>query len=181
MVLFQKQTMTVDDNSYDFLVRDRLFQECKDMNYKIHYDPEKNKLMIDMITYCSQGNQDEALRNLMTTKEFQDRFKSLCSRLNIPPGYPVPVSYFSQHWVYSFLFKFWRKCFIEVKIAVEKKEAPLRVSFNEIIMRDYEYLLNEQNFPTIEVFRNHLTIARNNLLSATDNLNIIFKEMREVE
>ena len=173
--------MALEDNSYDFLVSDCLLQKCKEMNYKIHYDPEKHKVMMDMITYCSQGSRDEALRNLMTTKEFQNRFKSVCSRLNIPPGFPVPPSYYSQHWVYSFLFKFWRKCFLEVKIAVEKKEAPLRVSYNEIIMRDYEYLLNEQNFPTIEVFRHQLTIARINLLSDTDNLIDIFEDLRAPE
>ena len=75
------------------------------MNYKIHYDLEDYKVKMDMINYCSQVKQDEAVLNLKTTKEFQDG-------LNIPLGFLLPPSYFRQHWGYSFFFNFWKKCFI---------------------------------------------------------------------
>ena len=50
----------------------------------------------------------------------------------------------------------WKKSFTEVRVAVEKKEAPLGIYYPEVIMRDYEHFLAEQNF---EAFRNELTIA----------------------
>ena len=171
--------MTVEDNSYDFQVRDRLLKECKKMNYKLHYNPDDHALMLDMITYCSQGNQEEAVLNLKTTKEFQDRFISVSTRLlSFPTSFPNGYNFSS---VYQFLFKFWKKSFIEIKVAVEKKEAPLRISYHQLLMRDYDHFLNEQNFLNFEAFRLQLTAASNNLLAAAENLNNIFKDLRQSE
>ena len=69
--------MTIEDNTFDFKVRDRLLKECKNADYDLHYNPNDNKVMMDMITYCSQGNEEEAVLNLKTTKEFLRRFASI--------------------------------------------------------------------------------------------------------
>ena len=69
--------MTIEDNTFDFKVRDRLLEECKNADYDLHYNPNDNKVMMDMITYCSQGNEEEALLNLKTTKEFLRRIASI--------------------------------------------------------------------------------------------------------
>ena len=69
--------MTIEDNTFDFKVRDRLLEECKNADYDLHYNPNDNKVMMDMITYCSQGNEEEAILNLKTTKEFLRRIASI--------------------------------------------------------------------------------------------------------
>ena len=79
------------------------------------------------------------------------------------------------------MFLFWKKCFIEIKVAVQKKEAPLRVSHHEIIMRDYGHLLNRQNFPNYDTFKAQATTAENHLKSVTENLNKIFKGLLQSE
>ena len=168
--------MTAEDNTFDFHVRDRLLEECKKMDYKIHHEPEENKLMMDMITYCSQGNRDEAILNLKATKEFQDRCRLVCSRLNFPPA--LPLGFFVEHTVNYFLYNFWKKSFIEIKVAVEKQEAPRRVSYHEIIMRDYQHFFNEQNFPNFAAFQNQLNHVSQNILSAAENLNNTLKALR---
>ena len=69
--------MTIEDNTFDFKVRDRLLEECRNADYDLHYNPNDNKVMMDMITYCSQGNEEEAVLNLKTTKQFLRGFQRI--------------------------------------------------------------------------------------------------------
>ena len=69
--------MTIEDNTFDFKVRDRLLEECRNENYVLHYNPNDNKVMIDLITYCSQGNVEEAKLNLQATIEFLENFETV--------------------------------------------------------------------------------------------------------
>ena len=62
--------MIVEDNTFDFLVRDRLKKECEERPLSLSGDPAKDQLMLDMITYCSRGYKEEAVLNLTATKEF---------------------------------------------------------------------------------------------------------------
>ena len=86
-----------------------------------------------------------------------------------------------RKWADLFMFTFWKKWFIEIKVAVQKKEAPLRVSLHEIIMRDYGHLLNVQNFPNYDTFVVQASTSRSHLESATENLNNIYKGLLQSE
>ena len=79
------------------------------------------------------------------------------------------------------MFSFWKKWFIEIKVAVQKKEAPLRVSLHEVIMREYGHLINSQNFPNYNIFAAQGITAKNHLESATENLNNIYKGLLQSE
>ena len=84
-------------------------------------------------------------------------------------------------WAPDFMFLFWKKCFIEIKVAVQKKEAPLIVSHHEIIMRDYGHFLHRQNFPNYDTFKTQASTASNHLQSATENLKNIFTGLLQSE
>ena len=69
--------MTIEDNTFDFKVRDCLLEECRKENVVLHYNHNDNKVMIDLITYCSQGNVEEAILNLKSTIEFLENFETV--------------------------------------------------------------------------------------------------------
>ena len=73
--------MIVEDNTFDFLVRDHLKKMCEERNLTLSGDSKKDQLMLDMITYCSRGNKEEAVLNLNTTKEFITGYQIVCRRL----------------------------------------------------------------------------------------------------
>ena len=76
-----KVMMIVEDNTFDFLVRDHLKKMCEERNLTLSGDSKKDQLMLDMITYCSRGNKEEAVLNLNTTKEFITGYQIVCRRL----------------------------------------------------------------------------------------------------
>ena len=117
--------MSVEDNIFDFKVKDRLLKECKDKSYRTLFsDPTKNQILLDMITYCSLGNQDEAILNLKTTMEFEEDFED--ARMSLPPT--ATWSFFHARGS-MFLYEFWKNCFIQIKVGVQKKEPLPRESF----------------------------------------------------
>ena len=69
--------MIVEDKTFDFLVRDRLKKECEERHLlPLSGDPRNHdQLSLDMITYCSRGNKEEAVRNLKATKDFMDGYR----------------------------------------------------------------------------------------------------------
>merc|ERR1711971_696104 len=71
----------VEDNTFDFLVRDCLKKECEERGISLSGDPTRDQLMLDMITYCSRGNKEEAVCNLTATKEFIVGFQHVQRRL----------------------------------------------------------------------------------------------------
>ena len=98
--------MIVEDNTFDFLVRDRLKKECEERPISLSGDPTKDQLMLDMITYCSRGNKEEAVSNLTATKEFMVGFQLVQRRL--PGGW-----WWADPNGWEFMFEFWKKCFIK--------------------------------------------------------------------
>ena len=165
----------VEDNSFDFKVRDRLQKECRERNWKLRryeYDSKNNRVMIDMITYCSQGDEEEAVRNLISTKMFMDRFKSSCQTL----GMPVNTLSWAELNAEEFMFLFWKKSFIELKVAIHKSEKLPRV-FSQAIIRDLGRFLDEQNFNNSQALKNEARIAMEAIRADTVTLNNIFKDI----
>ena len=56
----------VEDNTFDFKVRDRLKKECEERNFHMGEDT-LSMMFLDMITYCSRGNEEAAVLNLIAT------------------------------------------------------------------------------------------------------------------
>ena len=175
--------MKVEDNSYDFKVRDRLQKECRERNWKLVRNTEDNRAMIDMITYCSQGNEEEAVQNLKTSMEVRDGLNSTCRTLGLDLWWHAVEVIFSVEVVMeAFLFLFWKKSFIELKVSVHKNENNPRGSYHEVIMRDFGRFLNDQNFIDSNVFQAQVKIEMINFEDIAENSNNIFKElMREDE
>ena len=76
----------VEDNIFDFKVKDRLVKECEDKGYKLSKDSLRNPMILDMIVYCSLGREEEALLNLKTTHDFIRRYEWVQWRL-LPVGW----------------------------------------------------------------------------------------------
>ena len=167
--------MSVEDNIFDFKVKDRLIKECKDKNYlTLFSDPTKNQILLDMITYCSLGNQDEAILNLKTTMEFEEDFED--ARMSLPPPPPGPVFFFHARGS-MFLYEFWKNCFIQIKVAVQKKEPLPRESFHTVMLREYGRFLNVHNFPSLDAFKQEAWLAVISLKNASEALNNMYKTL----
>ena len=168
--------MKVEDNSFDFKVRDRLVNECKEMNFSLRSDPKQHSVMLDMIAYCARGDEGEAVLSLKATKEFKDGWMRTWRRLE---GWNAWVDVDP---VDEFLFEFWKKSFIELKVAVQKNENRPRELYHEVIMRDHGRFLNELNFNGMEAFIIETdTVAKNPFRATSENLNNIFKDLMKVE
>ena len=61
--------MIVEDNSFDFVVRDHLRKKFDEKVLPSSWQRSKDHLMLDMImiTYCSRGNKEDAANNLTAT------------------------------------------------------------------------------------------------------------------
>ena len=168
--------MSVEDNIFDFKVKDRLIKECKDKSYgPLFSDPLKNQILLDMIAYCSMGNLDEAILNLKITMDFEEDFEGV--RQNLPP--PPPPGYFFGFYVTGsmFLYEFWRKCFIKIQVAVQKKESLPQESFHIVILREYGRFLNGHNFPNLHAFKNEVWVAVTSLKAASETFNNTYKTL----
>ena len=168
--------MSVEDNTYDFKVRDRLREEYETKRYAPYLNsssvPHRNgaELMLDMMTYCSQGNQEEAVLNLKATERFQNKYEAV--RWSMPGP---------KHGVYAtgevFIYEFWRKCFIQTKVAVQKGEPLPSESWHVVIFRDYGRFLNSANFSIHDAFKTETRVAIESLKNASDNFNNTYKAL----
>ena len=168
--------MSVEDNTYDFKVRDRLREEYETRMYlgighgigAVGVDGDE--LILDLITYCSQGDQDEAVLNLKATQRFQSKYEAVRWRL---PG--------PKYDVYEtdvvFMYEFWRKCFIRTKVAVQKGEELPSESWHIVIFRDYGRFLDSANFSIYDAFVTETRVAIESLKNASDNLNNMYKAL----
>ena len=164
--------MNVVDNTFDFKVRDRLVKECRERNWKLlHSCTEDPRVMIDMITYCSQGNEEEAVLNLKASKEFMDRLRNTGRTFDL----------WSCKLAEDIMFLFWKKSFIELKVAVHKNEILPRDSCHEIMMREYGHLLHEENFADSDAFIAGVTQSMNLIEAATKILDNTFKDLMKNE
>ena len=162
--------MSIEDNTFDFKVQDRLKKEFKDLDLRhLFSDPLKNQLLLDMIAYCSQGNQEEAVLNLKTTLKFEGDYEAARMNLGAFLGYFERGS--------RFIFEFWRKCFIQTKVAVQKEEPLPRESWHVVMLRDYGRFLDSHNFTNLNAFDTEARIAKESLKNASDNLNNTYKAL----
>ena len=168
--------MRVEDNSFDFLVRDRLRKECNDRNFSLTGDPHRDQIMLDMITYCARGNREEAVLNLNTTKEFINGFNLVCRRL---PSQGINWWWWQDPNGWQFMFEFWKKCFIQIKVAVQKEEPIPSESYHVVISREYGRFLQENNFDNIETMKTDANSAVISLKNASEYFNNIFKDMQK--
>ena len=171
--------MRVEDNCYDFKVSDRLQRECRERNWELQNDPEDHKAMVDMITYCSRGNEEEAVLNLKTSKEFMDNFQRTFRIMGMTFwDYSLGVNRVMAE---SVLFQFWKKSFIELKVAVHKNEIISHESYHEALMRGLGRFLNEENFNNLDAFKSEVRTVENTLVATTNNFNNIFKNLMKKE
>ena len=162
--------MIVEDNTFDFLVRDRLKKECEERPISLSGDPTKDHLMLDMITYCSRGNKEEAVSNLTATKEFMVGFQLVQRRL--PGGW-----WWADPNGWEFMFEFWKKSFIKIKVLVQKQETLPAHAYTEVISRDYGRFLLEHNFANLDALKAEVKVAIDSLKNESENTNNIYKEI----
>ena len=162
--------MIVEDNTFDFLVRDRLKKECEERPLLPLPHTEQHKLMLDMITYCSRGNKEEAVRNLTATKEFMDGYRLVSSSLNGGWFWDNPIG---SGW--TFMFEFWKNCFIKIKVLVQKQEPLPPQAYTEVISRDYGRFLQHHNFANFDALKAESRVAIDSLKNDSENYNNIYK------
>ena len=165
--------MSIEDNTFDFKVQDRLKKECKDRPPLFPYDPLKNHLLLDMIAYCSQGNQEEAVLNLKTTLKFERDYEIACT--NLGAFSMAFLGYYERG--SRIIFEFWRKCFIQTKVAVQKKESLPRETWHFVIFREYARFLNSDNFANHDAFESEARVAVASLVNASDTFDNTYKAM----
>ena len=162
--MFQiKVIMSVEDNIFDFIVRDRLKKECEDRDYKLSRDYLRNSMMLDMIAYCSFGREEEAILNLETTMKFIRGYK--CVQWNLVP--------FGQTFIFNvtgsiIMFEFWRKCFIQIKVLVQRRESLPGESFHKVILREHGRFLDSDNFSTPDALEAEGSAVMDSLKSVSE-------------
>ena len=164
--------MTTEDNTFDFSVRDRLKKECKERNWKLSGESHEDQLLLDMITYCSRGNQVAAVLNLNTTIEFEGGYYSSLRRLHGGGLWCNPTGW-------EFIFEFWKKCFIQLRVKLVKKEPLPSEFYHEVIFRDYGRFLLYQNFANVDAMETEASISIISLKNESDNFNNTFKEIMD--
>ena len=162
--------MIVEDNTFDFLVRDRLKKELEERPLSLSGDPAKDQFMLDMITYCSRGNKEAAVLNLAATKDFLFGYQSVQRRL--PGGW-----WWADPNGWEFMFEFWKKSFIKIKVLVQKLEPLPPCAYTEVISRDYGRFLQEHNFANVDAFKSEARVAIAALKNDSEHFNNIYKEI----
>ena len=163
--------MIVEDNTFDYLVRDHLTKECEDRHllpfwgYLNPSAQQDRQLMLDMITYCSRGNKEAAVLNLIATKDFIHGFMIV--------GILDGRNWWSDAW--DFMFEFWKKCFIKIKVLVQKQESLPPPTYTEVISRDYGRFLQHHNFANFDALKAESRVAIDSLKNDSENYNNIYK------
>ena len=166
---------SIEDNTFDFKVKDRLMEECKDETFygpMFLADPHRNQLIIDMIAYCSQGNPEDAVLNLKTTLRFKKELEAVQRNLSAN-------TFYYRYRVRGALFihEFWKKCFIQIKLAVQKQESPPREPWHIVIVREYGRFLISGNFTHLDAFEAEVRLAFDSLKTACNHFNDAYKAM----
>ena len=72
------------DKEFSFSLRDRLAKYCEDNDLMLSLrHPKNEKMLLDMIVYCSLGDEEQGLENLRETSNFLVTFPASAPR---PPG-----------------------------------------------------------------------------------------------
>ena len=117
------------ENEFDFKIRDELhkmseFKDLRSLFLQAKITSEAGvsvtgEMIIDMITYCSKGDLDVAIRGLVASKLFIDG----CLEFLLPTSYQTRVTK-----SINLLFEIWRfgfvatKCLLEVDCLMERKD-----------------------------------------------------------
>ena len=165
--------MIVEDNSFDFIVRDHLRKKFDERPMPTNWQRSDDHLMLDMITYCSRGNKEEAVNNLTATMEIMAGLQRVCKRL---AGHP-PWMTWADLRAWDFMFEFWKKCFIQNKVLVQKQEPLPPSAYTEVISRDYGRFLQGNNFANVEAFITEAKVVIASLRNDSENFNNIYKEL----
>ena len=167
---------SIEDNTFDFKVKDRLMEECKKKTvYRpMFIDPHRNQLVIDMIAYCSQGNPEDAVLNLKTTIRFEKEFETV--RRNLSANTFLYGDRIRGAW---FIHEFWKKCFIQIKLAVQKQESPPREPWHIVIMREYGRFLVSGNYTNLDAFETEVELAFASIKTASNHFSDTYKAMME--
>ena len=174
---FDKVMVIVEDNTFDFKVRDRLKKEWEERNFHMGEDT-LSMMFLDMITYCSRGNEEAAVLNLIATEEFRDGIVRVSMRLI--GGWQGLMGLTGLTTVvtgWELMFEFWKKCFIKIKVLVQKQETLPAHSYTEVISRDYGRFLLEHNFANLDALKAEVKVAIDSLKNESENTNNIYKDI----
>ena len=78
---------------------------------------------------------------------------------------------------WEFMFEFWKKSFIKIKVLVQKQEPLPPCAYTEVISSNYGRFLEEHNFPNVETFKSEARGAIASLKNDSEHFNIIYKEI----
>ena len=109
---------------FDFKIREELKKLPEFKNLRSHFSEARitseagvlvtGEMIIDMITYSSQGDLDVAIRGLETSELFVDRCLEIL--------FPLPFSFcFTVTKACTLLFELWRLDFVETRCLLEVK------------------------------------------------------------
>ena len=165
----------VEDNTFDFKVRDRLKKECEERNFHMGEDTP-SQVFLDMITYCSRGNEEAAVLNLIATEELMDGILRVSMRLvGGWLGMVIPITTVVTGW--DLMFEFWKNCFIKIKVLVQKQETLPAHAYTEVISRDYGRFLLDHNFANLDALKDEVKVAIDSLKIESENTNNIYKDI----
>ena len=105
----------LEDKEFSFCLRDKLAKYCDDNDIFLSLqDPRNEKMLLDMIVYCSLGDEEQGLENLRETSNFLVTYK----------GHPFFWGGWTWKWADDLMWEFWKSSFIRVKMALAsgKKE-----------------------------------------------------------
>ena len=96
---------------FDYVLRDKLKQHCREKNLFLHCDGMnmEHDLLINLITYSSMGDWNQALKSAEETNKF----------LNTMPQLVNTIMWGLNQRKSRMMLEMWRNCFIRTKMALE--------------------------------------------------------------
>ena len=96
---------------FDYVLRDKLKQHCREKNLFLHCDGMnmEHDLLINLITYSSMGDWNQALKSAEETNKF----------LTTSPLLVNNTWWWIQEKNSKLILEVWRNCFIRTKLAIE--------------------------------------------------------------
>ena len=127
------------DKEFSFSLRDRLAKYCddNDLMLSLRY-PKNEKMLLDMIVYCSMGDEEQGLENVRETSNFLVAFKV----------HPFFWGGWTWKWADDLMWEFWKSSFIRVKVALasgKQEEISACTDFSRH-PRGYTADIQNQNF-----------------------------------
>ena len=98
-----------EDKEFSFLLRDRLTKYCDDNSIDLSHESPKHKMLLDMIVYCSMGDEEQGIENVKETYNFLMATWRQAGILE---------EFWALQKADALMWEFWKSCFIRVKIAL---------------------------------------------------------------